>query len=48
MTAGFAGLVGTYLLGPRLGYFSKKSLSQGSFEYTRMQHSKYENKEAKL
>ena len=38
MTAGFAAMIGTYFLGPRLGYFKQRVPDRGSFEYSRMQH----------
>ena len=44
MTAGFAGMIGTYILGPRIGFFRQKAPPKGTFEYTRQQHKKQESK----
>ena len=38
MTAGFAGMIGAYILGPRLGYFKNRTPDRGTFEYARLQH----------
>ena len=37
MSAGFAGMIGTYILGPRIGFFNKKNQmhNKGSFEFSR-------------
>ena len=35
MTAGFAGMIGTYILGPRIGFFKNKDHDPGSFEFNR-------------
>lgn len=43
MTAGFAGMIGTILLGPRVGFFRKKIQSKYSFESAR-RHYDYEVK----
>ena len=44
MTAGFAGMIGTYILGPRLGFFRQKAPPKGTFEYTRQHYKKQESK----
>ena len=44
MTAGLAGMVGTIIIGPRIGFFRKKDPSKDSFEYARMQQEKHEEK----
>ena len=35
MTAGLAGLIGTIILGPRIGFFEGKDVPKTSFEYIR-------------
>lgn len=35
MTAGLAGLIGTIMLGPRIGFFEGKDVPKTSFEYIR-------------
>ena len=44
MTAGLAGMVGTTIIGPRIGFFRKRNPSKDSFDYARMQQEKHEEK----
>ena len=36
LSAGLAGMIGTTILGPRIGFFRNKAPSQNSFEHARM------------
>ena len=45
LTSGFAGMIGTYILGPRIGVFKDKTPKKGSFEYTRQL---YKNQQQEL
>ena len=40
MTSGLAGMIGTYILGPRLGIFKDATPAKGTFEYTRRELSR--------
>ena len=37
LTAGLAGGIGTYILGPRIGFFQNRNVRKGSFEYAHAQ-----------
>ena len=43
MSAGCAGFVGTFILGPRIGFFKGKNVSKSGFEYVRKKMTQNEN-----
>ena len=48
LTSGLAGMVGTYILGPRLGMFNTKTPQKGSFEFTRIAYKNQQHELSKL